>query len=132
MIAITSSDLDYAMLAPFLALGLRQAGDSEEAARVLAAAERILKTNRVDRRRLQQALLARVYAVQGRPLQALSELSDAVRRGWLPTPPHMLTDIALDPAFESIKTDGRFLAARQQLFNHFAKERAELGPVSLD
>lgn len=132
MISVTGSDLDYAMLAPFIALGLRQAGDGEEAARVLGAAERILTTIRVDRRSGQQALLARVHAVQGRGPQALSGLSDAVRRGWLPTPPHMLNDIALDPAFESIKTDRQFLAARQQVLNHLAKERAELGPISLD
>lgn len=131
MVAITGSDLDFSMLAPFMALGLQQAGDHEEAARVLAVAERILTNGRVDRRRSQQALLARVHAVQGRGPQALAELGDAVHRGWLPTPPQMLSDIALDPAFESVKTDRRFLAARQQILDHLAKERAEFGPVTL-
>lgn len=132
MVAITGSDFNFSMLAPFIALGLQQAGDREEAARVLAVAERILTNSRVDRRRSQQALLARVHAVQGRGPQALAELGDAVRRGWLPTPPQMLNDIALDPAFESVKTDRRFLAARQQILDHLARERAELGPVRLD
>lgn len=132
MVVITGSDFNFSMLAPFIALGLQQAGDHEEAARVLAVAERILTNSRVDRWRSQQALLARVHAVQGRGPQALAELGDAVRRGWLPTPPQMLNDIALDPAFESVKTDRRFLAARQQILNHLARERAELGSVRLD
>ncbi|HEV2043155.1 MAG TPA: tetratricopeptide repeat protein, partial [Sphingomicrobium sp.] len=132
MIAITGSDSNFAMLAPFIALALQKVGDREEAARVLAAAEQILTNSRIDRRRGQLALLARVHAVQGRGPQALAELSDAVRRGWLPSPPQLLTDIALDPAFESIKTDRRFLAARQRILGHLAKERAELGPVRID
>lgn len=132
MVAIAGSDFSFSMLAPFIALGLQQAGDREEAARVLAVAERILTHSRVDRRRSQQALLARVHAVQGRGPQALAELSDAIRRGWLPPNPSMLNDIALDPAFESVNKDQRFLAARQQILGHLAKERAELGPVSLN
>lgn len=132
MIAIAGSDLDFVKLAPFIALGLEQAGDREEAARVLAAAEHILTNGRVERRRTQQALAARVHAVQGRRVQSLAELGDAVRRGWLPTPPQLLTDIALDPAFASIKSDPKFLAARQHIRAHLARERAELGPVKLD
>lgn len=132
MVAITGSDLSFSMLAPFLALGLKQAGDGDEATRVLAVAERILTNRRVDRRRSQQALLARVHAVQGRGAEALTELRDAVRRGWLPPNPNMLNDIALDPAFETVTKEKRFLAARQQILNHLAKERAELGPVSVN
>lgn len=125
MIAISGSNLNFSMLAPFIALGLQQADDHVEAARVLAVAEHMLTNSRVDRHRSQQALLARVHAVQGRVPQALTELGDAVRRGWLPTPPQMLNDIALDPAFDTVKKDGRFFAARQQILKHFAKERAE-------
>lgn len=132
MVAITGSDLGFSMLAPFIALGLQQAGDRQEAERVLALAERILTNSRVDRRHSQQALLARIHAVQGRGPQALVELREAVRRGWLPPNPSMLNDIALDPAFESVKTDRQFLAVRQQILNYLAKERAELGPVSLN
>lgn len=132
LLSIIGSDRDYAMLAPFIALALQQAGDNDEATRVLALAEEVLTGSRIDQRRSQLAFLARVHAVQGRGAQALTELSDAVRRGWLPIAPHMLNDIALDPAFGSIKADGRFAAAREQILGHLAKERAELGPVRLD
>ena len=132
MLIVAGSERDYAMIAPFIALALQQAGDRDEAARVLALAEQILTGSRIDQRRNQLALLARVHAVQGRGPLALAGLSDAVRRGWLPVAPHMLNDIALDPAFDSIEADPRFAAARQQILRHLARERAELGPVRID
>ena len=131
MIEVSGSERDFAMIAPFIALGLRQASDDPEAGRVLAAAERILTTRTVDRRATQQALLARVHAVQGKDAQALGELGEAIRNKWLPNPPSMLNDIALDPAFESLLPNPRFQGLRLQILRHLAKERAELGRVDL-
>lgn len=131
-VAIPGSDLEFVMIAPFIAIALRQNGDEDEARNMLLSAERILATVKLDRRSNQQALLARVHATQGRKAEALGELSDAVRTGWLPTVPQMMNDIALDPAFDSVKSDHRFEALRRQILSYLAKERAELGPVTLD
>ena len=131
-VAISGSDKEFVMIAPFIAIALRQTGDDEEARRMLLVAEGILTTVNLDRRSNQQALMARVHAAQGRKAEALEELSDAVRSGWLPTVPQMMNDIALDPAFDSVKSDQRFGALRRQILDYLAKERAELGPVTLE
>jgi TolB-like protein/Tfp pilus assembly protein PilF len=131
LIAISGSDNDFAMIAPYIALGLRQAGDDEEAAHVLVVAERVVTTGTIDRQANQQALLARIHAAQGKDSQALGELSVAVRNGWLPPAPQLPNDIALDPAFGSIRSDPRFEQLRRQILGHLARERAELGPVDL-
>ena len=131
MVAVTGSDNSFVTLAPFIAMALRQAGDENEAARVLQTAERILTDRIVDRRSDQQALLARIHATQGKTEQALSELSQAVGNGWLPAPPGMMRDILLDPAFAPLAADPRFTQLRQKILRHLAKERRELGTVDL-
>lgn len=129
MIRLAGSEIDFATIAPFIALALRQAGDAEGERQLLLAAERVASAAHILQRSLKQALLARIHAVQGRNEQAVKELDGAVRGGWLPMPPELPVDIATDPAFGSIKADPRFEAVRQKILRHIAKERAELGPV---
>ena len=76
--------------------------------------------------------LARIYAVQGRTNEAIGLLSTAIRAGWLPPWLPIHTDIALDPPLNELRKDSRFEKLRQQILGHLAKERAELGPVSLN
>ncbi|WP_118857371.1 TIR domain-containing protein [Sphingomonas mesophila] len=131
-VEVVGTESDFATVAPFLALALRQDNDPAAANAVLALAERILTTQVVERRADQDAKLARVRAVQGKAELALKGLEAAVRGGWLPNPPSMMTDIAKDPALDSLKSDPRFEAARQRILGHLRKERAELGPISVD
>ncbi|QIK95793.1 hypothetical protein G7076_04325 [Sphingomonas sp. HDW15A] len=128
---VAGSDVDFVKLAPFIALGLRQAGDEAEAQRLLAEADRLLRTERLDRVPGQLALRARVRAVMGQSRAALDDLTSAVRQGWVPEPPELQTDLAMDPALASLQSEPTFERARQTILRHFAKERAELGPVDL-
>ena len=128
---VAGSDVDFVKLAPFIALGLRKAGDEAEAQRLLAEADRLLRAERLDRKPSQLALRARVNAVAGQSRAALDDLTLAVRQGWVPEPPELQTDLAIDPAFASIKSEPEFERARQVILRHFAKERAELGPVDV-
>ena len=61
----------------------------------------------------------------------MDDLTLAVRQGWVPEPPELQTDLAIDPAFASIKSAPEFERARQAILRHFAKERADLGPVDV-
>lgn len=132
MSVVAGSDRDFVMLAPFLALGLREAQDGAEADRVLAAADRLLASKRLDDRRSQSFLAARVHVLQGQPSKALQELTSAISAGWLPRPPAMPNDIGTDPAFASLKSEPRFQQVRQRILDHVARERAELGPLRLN
>ena len=79
----------------------------------------------------QDTFLARIHAVQGKTDQAIGELSEAIRDGWIPPFLPIHVDIALDPPLAELKPDPRFEPLRQQILRHLAKERAELGPVRL-
>lgn len=128
---VAGSDLDFVTLAPFIALGLREAGDEAEAQRLLALAEQILLSAKLDTRPSQRALLARVRSVQGQSVLALDDLKRAVREGWVPEPPTLPVDLAMDPAFASLRNNPAFERSRQSILKHIAKERAELGPVDV-
>ena len=128
---VAGSDLDFVSLAPFIALGLREVGDEAEAQRILAAADHLLRTERLDRKGSQLALRARVSAVLGQSEVALQQLTLAVRQGWIPEPPAMQVDLATDPAFETLKARPAFERVRQTVLKHLAKERAELGAVDV-
>lgn len=131
-LAVVSGSPDaFVMLGPFLALALQSAGDQTEASRVLAAAGRLLKGQPHTRVAERQAALARIRAVQGRDDEALSLLTAAINGGWLPVPPAMLPDIALDPALAKLSGDPRFHSLRERILGHLRKERAELGPLNL-
>ena len=76
--------------------------------------------------------VARIYAVQGRTDEAIDLLSTAIRAGWLPPFLPIHTDIALDPPLNELRKDPRFERLRQQILGHLAKERAELGAITLN
>lgn len=118
-------------IAPGAALALRSVGDEKEARRLLELAEQrapSVKALPLDH----QIRLARIYAVQGRTDDAIGLLSSAVRQGWLPPYLPIHTDIALDPPLNELRKDPRFEQIRQQILGHLKKERAELGPVTLN
>ena len=57
---------------------------------------------------------------------ALSLLSGAVARGWLPQPPDLMTDLRSDPAFASLKGNPQFEKARAQIIGTINRERAQV------
>ena len=120
-----------AMIAPMAALALRSAGDENQARRLLALAETVA-TPEGRANPEEMVVLARIHAVQGNTDKAIGLLSAAIRGGWLPPFLPINTDIAIDPPLNELRSDPRFERLRQQLLGHFAKERAELGPVSLN
>ena len=75
--------------------------------------------------------LARILAVQGRKSESLRYLKAAVGAGWLPAIPSFLPDLAADPPLATLRGEPEFERIRRQLAGHFAKERAELGQVSV-
>ena len=116
-------------VAPMAALALRSAGDTQQARRLLELAE--ADATKLKPNKDQQVTLARIYAVQGRTDEAIGLLSSAIRAGWLPPYLPILPDIQLDPPLAELRKDPRFEQLRQQILGHLAKERAELGPVTL-
>ena len=128
-------DVALINFAPPIALALQQSGKSDEAVRLLAAAEsavsaRYAQANRTVRAQLNTDF-ARIYAVQGRRSDALARLSASVQAGWIPDPPAILTDLALDPPLALLKGEPRFEQSRQKVFDFVKQERAELGPFRL-
>ncbi|HXG99188.1 MAG TPA: TIR domain-containing protein [Sphingomicrobium sp.] len=121
----------FSDLAPVAARALRSVGDEAQARRLLELAEAAASKEPAPDGD-QQVRLARIYAVQGRTDAAIGLLSTAVRRGWLPNYLPLHTDIGIDPALTELKKDPRFEPLRQQILGHLAKERAELGPVSIN
>ena len=122
---------NLAMVAPGAALALRSVGDEAQAQRLLALAE--AATPRVETLNPEEMVtLARIHAVKGDTDKAIGLLSAAIRAGWLPPYLPIHTDIALDPPLNELRKDPRFERLRQQILGHLAKERAELGPVSLN
>ena len=117
-------------IAPIAALALRSAGDEDQARRLLTLAETVA-TPPGQPNREQMVSLARIHAVQGDTDKAIGLLSAAIRAGWLPSVP-ITPDLAIDPPMAELRRDPRFEALRQQILRHLAKERAELGPVSLN
>ena len=118
-------------IAPMAALALRSAGDEDHARRLLALAETVATSaGRPDPK--QMVNLARIYAVQGNTDKAIGLLSAAIRVGWSPDNLPITTDLAIDPPLAELRGDPRFERIRQQILGYLAKERAELGPVSLN
>ena len=116
-----------AHLAPLVALGLKQAGNDAEAARLLSAAEQILAATRSISQRDLPIQKARVYAVQGRVSEAAASLRQAVDAGWLPPAPLFKSDLNADAPLALLKGRREFQQARSHILAHLARERAELG-----
>lgn len=131
MLRLARSDFNYLELAPFIALGLRAAGDSAEADKILATAESAAARLNPQRRPAIRALLGRVYAVQGRKDEAFRELNSAISGGWLPGLPALKSDLVHDPALASLRSDPAFEKLRRRVLVHLEKERTELGPVTI-
>jgi len=130
----TLTDHGYPVIVvPVLAVALRSSGQASEAEALLNAIEDDSET------RIEQVPsgygpgfeLARIRAAQGRADDAVSLLSRAVDRGWLPDGRFYPLDIAQDPPFHSLRGDRRFEQLRRRILAHVARERAELGPVKL-
>ncbi len=117
--------------APIVALALKRTGDEAEARRLLDIALENAEEAQGTAED-QQVRLARIHAVEGRRDQAINLLSEAVRRGWIPPYLPIHVDIALDPPLAELKGDRRFQALRQRILRHLAKERAELGAITLN
>ncbi len=121
----------FVLLAPILAKALQGAGDMEEAGRILErgeAAASSMPTSTPDR----PAGFARIYAVEGRKVDALKQLKLAVERHWYPQAPELLNDIALDPAFASLRSDLRFQQLRQRILQNLERERAQVDQRLID
>lgn len=118
-------------VAPSAALALKRAGEEPEAGRLLELAAAHWRDS-FETEEDAEVRLARIYAVQGRKDEAIARLLGAVRRGWLPPYLPIHVDLALDPPLAELKGDPRFERVRQQILDHLAKERAEVGPVKLD
>jgi hypothetical protein len=122
----------FLYIAPLVTIALNQNGHRREATDLIAAAEAAAKSNLRNGKAESSALLARVYAVEGRKEDALSLLAAAVSRKWLPQPPMLLTDIARDPAFASVKADPRFERSRKQILDTIARMRTQVRVAGLN
>jgi TolB-like protein len=122
-----SGDPGFLYAAPIVAVALLQNGHGDEAKSLLATTEGAAKERLTsDRSPASSALLARVYAAQGRNEEALPLLANAVNRNWWPTPPSLHVDVALDPAFAGLKGDPRFERLRRQILGTIKRERAQV------
>jgi tetratricopeptide (TPR) repeat protein len=119
---------DFLSAAPLLAVALKRSGHAADADALLSVAETrgkdFLKTGKPQA----AAWLARIYAVQGRKEEALQLLATAISRNWLPPPPIVMMDLAIDPALSSLKGDLRFERLRQTILGTVKRERAQVNP----
>jgi tetratricopeptide (TPR) repeat protein len=116
----------FLYVAPIVIVALNQNGHRREGAEMTAAAEAAAKSLLRNGKPESSLLLARVYAVEGRKDEALALLAAAVNRKWLPQPPLLRSDLAVDPAFASLKADPRFELLRQQILGTIARYRAQV------
>ena len=61
----------------------------------------------------------------------LALLESAVGAGWLPDGRSISLDLAEEPGFRGLRGNLRFEVARKRVLNHIARERAELGPLTV-
>ena len=123
---LTGGVIPYLMSAPLIAIALRDSGHAGEAAKVLALAATTAEELNKSGYRTERAQLARIYAAQNRKEDALPLLTSVVNNNWLPQPPWQTIDLALDPAFASLKGDPRFERLRQQILGTIKRERAQV------
>jgi TolB-like protein/tetratricopeptide (TPR) repeat protein len=118
--------MHFILSAPLIALALKENGRAADATALLTLAEQRAKARAADGKPEDSALLARIYAAEGRKEEAIALIVGAINRGWLPQPPELLPDLHSDPAFASLKGDPRFERSRQQLLGTIARERAQV------
>ena len=124
--ALLNDPQHFLNVAPLVAIALRANGGGSEAAELLAKAEATGKAAQRAGEAETSAQLARIYALQGRRDEAISLLASAVARQWLPQPPLLLVDLAIDPALAPLKGDPRFERVRQQVLKTIERERAKV------
>jgi DNA-binding SARP family transcriptional activator/TolB-like protein len=114
--------------AALVAMVLRDVGRHAEADRLLARADRAIRTARAQGPVPGELLgyAAQVWAVQGRPALALAALERATIRGWIDQDEELLLDIGDEPAFRSLRNDPRFEAIRARINAHRERERREV------
>jgi adenylate cyclase len=123
----TSDDPEHFLnIAPMVAIALKANGQADTASTLLSIAEKKARQAALDGKRESAVRLAGIYAVQGRKDDALSLLTSAINRGWLPEPPYLMVDLANNPAFASLKGDARFEALRQHILRTIARERSKV------
>ena len=114
-------------------MSLRQIGETAEAEALIALADQKLSERLGDPMYRAPGLalrMARLRAVQGRRQEAAKALVDAVRGGWLATPPLVYPELLHDPPLALLKDMPEFRRARAYILDYVARERAELGPVN--
>ena len=124
--ALLNDPQHFLNVVPLVAIALRENGGAAEASELLAQAELTAKAEQRRSDPETSAQLARVHAVQGRGDEAISLLAGAVARKWLPQPPLLLVDLAVDPAFASLRGDPRFQRIREQVLKTIERERAKV------
>ena len=124
--ALLHDSQHFLYVAPLVAVALNENGGSQEAAELLAQAESTGRTVQSSGELEASAQLARIYAVQERREEAVSLLASAVARHWLPQPPFMVVDLAVDPAFASLKSDAQFQRLRDQVLRTIERERLKV------
>ncbi|HUG45883.1 MAG TPA: TIR domain-containing protein [Sphingomicrobium sp.] len=122
----------FLLTAPYVAMALRRTGEAAEADALIALADQKLAerlNDPMDRGPGSLVRLARIRAVQGRHAEAAKALTDAVRGGWLSSPPIITPELLHDPPLALLKDLPEFQRARAYILNYVARERAELGPI---
>jgi DNA-binding SARP family transcriptional activator/TolB-like protein/cytochrome c-type biogenesis protein CcmH/NrfG len=129
----TSSNDILVAIAPSVSTALAQSGARREAAFILAAAENRVRSRMTHGPRDRTLLweMARIRGAQGKREQSAVLIEAAVARGYLPDGIWYALDIAQEPAFNSLRGDKRFEAARRKILNDIARERRELGPINI-
>jgi adenylate cyclase len=121
----------FLFTAPLIAVALKENGHAKEAADLLSYAEQQVPNAPKDIAAEVPVLLARILAAQGRNQEALPPLAGAVRRGWLPQPPMLQSDLHFDPALKSLYGNPQFEDLRNQILGTIARERAKVDPSLL-
>jgi adenylate cyclase len=128
---LSGGGFSFILIAPTVAVALRQNRHEDQAEQLLAKAESIgtvwLKGGFPN----SPGVLARVYAAEGKKEEALSSLTAAVNDNWIPWPPLMPMDLALDPPFASLKGDLRFEQLRQRILGAVQRERSQVRTADL-
>jgi TolB-like protein len=123
---------EFLIVAPLVAVALRDNGHAADAQRLLSVAEASAKQGLGGARPKAPALLARIYAAEGRNEDALSLLTIAVNRGWLPSLPELQSDIGRDPVLAGLRSDPRFDHIRKLILGTIQRQRAQVGHVTLN
>lgn len=121
----------FLYVVPLLGIALRANGHNEDASALLSFAEKRARERLRDGSPASSIFLARIYAVEGHKNDAAHLLTAAASRGWLPIGPELLSDLASDPAWATLKNDPRFEAVRERILATIRRQRAQVNPALL-